>query len=65
MKKKKKKKINEVFEDGTDLVYPIERYQSEYIAPLCIYIPSDELLFKLMRSCIGCDYIEDLWIYKD
>jgi len=29
----------------------------------CVYIPSNELLFKMMRACVGCEKVEDLWIY--
>ena len=32
-------------------------------SPMCIYMPSNEVLFKLMRACIGCEKAEDLWIY--
>lgn len=32
---------------------------------MCVYIPSNEVLFKMMRACIGCENIEDLWIYHD
>lgn len=31
---------------------------------MCVYIPSNEILFKLMKACIGCDKIEDLWIFN-
>ena len=32
---------------------------------MCVYIPSNEVLFKMMRACIGCENIEDLWFYHD
>jgi len=30
-------------------------------SPQCIYLPSKECLFKIMRACIGVCSIEDLW----
>ena len=31
---------------------------------MCVYLPSDYLLFKMMKACIGVSEPEDLWIYK-
>jgi len=42
------------------LVYPAERYV-EGNSPYCLYIPSNELMFKLMRACIGVKKPQDLW----
>ena len=47
-----------------NLVYQAQRY-IEDCSPMCVYIPSNEVLFKMMRACIGCDNVEDLWIYHD
>ena len=32
---------------------------------MSVYIPSPDLLFKMMRACIGCQSIKDLWIYNE
>ena len=32
--------------------------------PQIIYIPTKEVLFKMMRACIGVAKKEDLWIHK-
>ena len=47
-----------------NLVYQAQRY-IEDCSPMCVYIPSNEVLFKMMRACIGCEHVEDLWIYHD
>lgn len=47
---------------GFNLVYQHSRYDAHQ-PPICVYIPSPEMLFKLMRSSIGCHEPEDLWIY--
>ena len=47
---------------ANDLVYHESRYKEEY-SPYVIYLPSDDLMFKLMRACLNCKQIEDLWIY--
>jgi hypothetical protein len=44
-------------------LYPGDKY-FENSPPICSYLPKKELLFKMMRACIGCDKIEDLWIFK-
>ena len=35
-----------------DLVYEECRYVEKY-SPYCIYIPKKDLMFKMMRACIG------------
>ena len=45
-----------------DLIYMPNRYD-EVHSPLCVYIPSKALLFKMVRACLGCKSVEDLWIY--
>ena len=44
-----------------DHVYPCIRY-TEGNSPYCIYIPSREVMLKLMRACIKVKKPEDLWI---
>jgi hypothetical protein len=46
-----------------NLIYSQNRYTPEH-SPLCVYIPSAEVLFKLVRACQGCKKLEDLWIYN-
>ena len=46
-----------------DLVYPVPRYHDDR-SPMCLYIPSPLMLFKLMRACIGVEKITELWIYN-
>lgn len=48
---------------ANDLVYHESRYTEEY-SPYVVYLPGDDLLFKLMRSCLGCKQVQDLWIYQ-
>ena len=44
-----------------DLIYKIQRF-SEENSPMIVYLPSKQLLFKMMRACFGCQTKEDLWI---
>ena len=48
------------FSETTDLVYPDKWYKLEN-SPLCIYIPRKELMFKIMRGCIGVTKENELW----
>ena len=43
-----------------DLAYCKSRYQEEN-SPKSIYIPSPEMMFKMMRACISVDKEGDLW----
>lgn len=45
-----------------DLVYHKSRYHPDY-CPRLIFIPSDQVLVKMMRACIAVDKFQDLWIY--
>ena len=36
-----------------DLVYPPQRYVDDH-SPLCIYLPSRDVMLKIMRACVGC-----------
>ena len=47
-----------------NLTYDFDRYD-EGASPMTVYYPSPDLLFKLMKACIGCDNIKDLWIYNE
>ena len=29
---------------------------------MIVYLPSNELMFKMMRACFGCQSKDDLWI---
>lgn len=49
---------------ANDLVYHESRYREEF-SPYVVYIPTDDIMFKLMRACLGCSKIEDLWIYQN
>lgn len=44
-----------------DWVYPEFRYKKGF-SPYCIYIPTKEMMLKIMRACIGVKKKEDLWI---
>ena len=39
----------------------MNRYFEEY-SPFSIYIPSKNIIFKIMKACCGCNSIADLWI---
>ena len=54
---------NETQKNITNLAYKAERYGSGL--PSCIFLPSNDVLFKLMRAGIGIQKIEDLWIYTE
>ena len=45
-----------------DLLYRVVSY-SPFHSPECIFIPSDYLLFKMMKACIGAQSEHALWIY--
>jgi len=46
----------------TNLVYKTCHYNTQY-SPMIIDSPSDYILYKIMRACIGIQKKEDLWIY--
>ena len=48
----------------TNNVYPMKRYIKDW-SPLCLYIPSKDILFKLMRACVGAEQETDLWFWND
>ena len=47
-----------------DLAYPVPRYHDDR-SPMCLYIPSPSVLFKMMRACIGVEEVEELWMYNE
>ena len=44
-----------------DLVYRDSRYVDAH-SPFVIYIPNENVMFKIMRACLGVDEISELWI---
>ena len=46
-----------------DFTYQISRYHEDW-SPMAVYIPSNDVLFKMMRATIGVTRVEDLWIYN-
>lgn len=46
-----------------DRVYP-ETRMIDGFSPTVIYIPSREIMFKMMRACIGVTDPKDLWIFN-
>lgn len=47
-----------------DLVYHESRYNAKY-SPYVIYLPTDDVMFKLMRACLDCKTESELWINRD
>ena len=47
-------------QSALDFVYPKTRL-SEQRSPLTIYLPTKEVMLKLMRACIGVQAIDQLW----
>ena len=47
-----------------NLVYHINRY-IEDCSPMCVYIPSNEVMFKMMRACLEVKEIKDLWMFNE
>ena len=43
-----------------NLIYK-KRCLAKKDSPECIYLPSKECIFKMMRACIGIFSIKDLW----
>lgn len=62
--KTKNEKMDSNILEKSGMAYADSLYVSDR-SPMCIYMPSNEVLFKLMRACIGCEKIEDLWIYDN
>lgn len=50
--------------DADQDVYPQSYYRPGQ-SPSCVYIPSREIMFKMMRACIGIQEEDDLWINND
>ena len=47
-----------------NLTYQLDRYNEEF-SPMCVYIPTNDILFKLMRATIGVDKVQDIWIFNE
>lgn len=47
-----------------NLVYPKARYAKGQ-SPLMIYIPSKQIMLKIIRACIGCNIVEEIWLNRD
>ena len=50
--------------EAHDQVYNPVRFHGGKI-PYLVYIPRAELMFKIMRACLGVTQIDQLWIYND
>ena len=48
-----------------DLVYSHMRLAKKMCSPLCVYIPTKEIMFKIQRACIGVKKAEELWYHID
>lgn len=44
------------------VAYSLDRMLLGY-SPLMKYMPTDQLLFKMMKAGIGCESIDDTWVY--
>ena len=53
----KKKKVV----DGVNLIYPMNRYYDSQ-SPTPIFVPTSEVLFKMMKACVDIKKEEELWI---
>ena len=53
--------INSAPSDTNDNVYPSKRMLKN-ICPSMIYVPSKEMMFKMMRACEGVTDTNNLWI---
>ena len=53
----------QVQEDPDVLIYQDSRFVKE-ASPTAVFIPSNELIFTMMRACIAVEKPEDLWINK-
>lgn len=43
-------------------VYPASRFTSQ--SPRCIFIPSKQVMLKLIKACMGCESPNDLWFNR-
>ena len=46
--------------EQVDLVYARSRLEQDF-SPLVVYLPTKQLMFKMMRACSGCFSDKDLW----
>ena len=47
-----------------DIIYPLTRFHPKD-TPMIIYIPSKEIMFKMMRACVNCKTPEELWVNQN
>ena len=52
-------------EKVTHEVYAEPRMTDSTCSPLCVYVPTTQLMFKLIRACIGVESVKDLWFMKN
>ena len=55
--------LPKIVQGEVQLVYPKYKY-IQGNSPYCIYIPSSEVMFKLMRSCIGVKEPENVFFFN-
>ena len=46
-----------------DMVYGPTRYIKGF-SPYCIYIPTKEIMVKIMRACVGVKDPKELWVNR-
>ena len=46
-----------------DEAYPDQRMHSKTQSPVCLYLPTTEIMTKMILACIGVTKVEDLWFY--
>ena len=75
LSKKKRKNVDSDTSFGEDsdekldcyhhknMTYPKYKYRKMY-PPTCMYNPSEEIIVKIIRSCLYIDKIEDLVFYN-
>ena len=59
-KKLSEPKSKPVLADVADFIYPMSKFDLAE-SPKVIYIPSVELMFKLMRSCVNIDKVDEIY----
>ena len=52
-------------EKVTDMVYSESRMKDPECSPLCVYIPNRQIMFKLIRACIGVHTASELWFMRN
>ena len=47
-----------------DISYDPQRYD-EVCSPMCVLVPHRDVLFKMMKACVGVEKVQDLWMYNE